>query len=88
MATYADLGTSKSHPLGENTFGYKMEKGAEQELPIVLALTRYEFTRLRHEQAHVDISGQLSYSDIFTREHTLNWTALLQGEGLLTVRQY
>ena len=90
-ANFTDLSNSTSRQLGEpNRFGYKMEKHTKQDLPIQLVLTAAEFARFRGDKARVEISGQLHYVDIFNRDHTLNWTAFLSGDGdgILTVRQY
>lgn len=66
----------------------KMEPHQEVTLPLLVAMTPAEFQTFRHGGGQVEISGTVTYKDASDHDHALNWTAYLQGDAVLTVKQH
>jgi hypothetical protein len=80
---------SPLRPTDEHNFlVHDIDKHQEKNRPLVIDMTPEEFTTFRQGRAQLEITGKVKYKDTFGRDHALNWTAILKGDGLLVVRQF
>jgi hypothetical protein len=80
---------SPLRPTDEHNFlVHDIDKHQEENRPLVIDMTPKEFNTFRQGRSQLEITGKVKYKDTFGRNHALNWTALLKGDGLLVIRQF
>jgi len=84
-----DANSSPIRPSDEHNLPVSnLNRHQEENLPLVIEMTSEEFRRFfRHGRAQLKITGEVKYKDTSNRDHALNWTAVLNGDSVLTVRQ-